>query len=113
VINKEAIDFSKADAVLAGKYKRPAAKIDPNTKKLASYLDKLVSKPFGYSKLEDFLNHSGPIEPEELGAAIDVMSNSVFELNDGEPFYNLIVRSNKYKDEGVALAWEGNQWSAG
>ena len=107
-------DFSKVDSILKGTYKRPAAKVDPKIKKIAGILDTLVSKPFDSAKLEDILNALGPIEPMKLESAIDMMKTSVFELNDGYPFYNLEVRSNNYTDKGVALSWEDDgTWRAG
>jgi hypothetical protein len=109
----EAADYNKVDSILKGTYKRPVAEVDPEIKKMANVLDTLVSKPFGYEKLEDILNALGPIEPTTLDKAIDMMKTSVFELNGGDPFYNLIVHSNKYTDEGVALSWEDDHWRAG
>ena len=107
-------DFAKVDSILKGTYKRPAAKVDPKIKKIAKILDTLVSKPFDSAKLEDILNALGPIEPMKLESAIDMMKTSVFELNDGYPFYNLEVRSNNYTDKGVALSWEDDDtWRAG
>jgi hypothetical protein len=110
----EAVDYNKVDSILKGTYKRPVAKVDPEIKKMANVLDTLVSGPFGYEKLEDILNALGPIEPTTLDKAIDMMKTSVFELNGGDPFYNLIVHSNKYTDKGVALSWEDDgTWRAG
>jgi len=110
----EAADYNKVDSILKGTYKRPVAEVDPEIKKMANVLDTLVSKPFGYEKLEDILNALGPIEPTDLDKTIDMMKTSVFELNDGYPFYNLEVRSNNYNDDGVALSWEDDgTWRAG
>ena len=110
----EAVDYNKVDSILKGTYKRPVAEVDPEIKKMANVLDTLVSGPFGYEKLEDILNALGPIEPTTLDKAIDMMKTSVFELNSGDPFYNLIVHSNKYTDKGVALSWEDDgTWRAG
>jgi uncharacterized protein YoaH (UPF0181 family) len=110
----EAADYNKVDSILKGTYKRPVAEVDPEIKKMANVLDTLVSGPFGYEKLEDILNALGPIEPTALDKAIDMMKTSVFELNGGDPFYNLIVHSNKYTDKGVALSWEDDgTWRAG
>jgi len=109
----EAADYNKVDSILKGTYKRPVAEVDPEIKKMANVLDTLVSKPFGYEKLEDILNALGPIEPTTLSKAINMMKTSVFELNDGDPFYNLITHSSKYTDKGVALSWEDDHWMAG
>jgi len=109
----EAVDYNKVDSILKGTYKRPVAEVDPEIKKMANVLDTLVSEPFGYEKLEDILNALGPIEPTTLSKAINMMKTSVFELNDGDPFYNLITHSSKYTDKGVALSWEDDHWMAG
>jgi len=110
VVNE--INYSKADTVIKGTFKRPEKLVDPETKKLASYLDKFVSSKFGYQKLEDLLN-ALEATPEDLEPAINVMKKDAFELNDGEPFYNLVVTSSNYKDTGVALAWNEDHWEAG
>jgi len=110
VVNE--INYSKADTVIKGTFKRPEKLVDPETKKLARYLDKFVSSKFGYQKLEDLLN-ALEATPEDLKPAINVMKKSVFELNDGEPFYNLEVTSSNYKETGVALAWNEDHWEAG
>lgn len=51
--------------------------------------------------------------PKDLESAIELMKKSVFELNDGDPYYNLEVDSPNYKETGVALAWWGDHWEAG
>jgi len=110
VVNE--INYSKADTVIKGTFKRPEKLVDPETKKLARYLDKFVSSKFGYQKLEDLLN-ALEATPEDLEPAINVMKKDAFELNDGEPFYNLEVTSSNYKETGVALAWNEDHWEAG
>ena len=109
VVNE--INYSKADTVIKGTFKRPEKLVDPETKKLASYLDKFVSSKFVSQKLEDLLN-ALEATPEDLKPAINVMKKSVFELNDGEPFYNLVVTSSNYKETNVALAWNKDHWEA-
>jgi hypothetical protein len=106
------IDYSKADTVIKGTYKRPEKQVDPEAKKLAEYLDKFVSSKFDYNKLEDLLNALGAT-PEDLESAINLMKKSVFDLNDGYPYYNLEVISSNYKNTGVALAWNEDHWEAG
>ncbi len=106
------IDYSKADTVIKGTYKRPEKLVDPEAKKLAEYLDKFVSRKFNYSKLEDLLNALGAT-PKDLESAINLMKKSVFDLNDGYPYYNLEVTSSNYKETGVALAWNEDHWEAG
>jgi len=111
----EATDYSKVDSILAGTYKRPEKAVNPQTQKISQILDKLVSKPFDYERLEDILNALGPIKPNMLNKAIDTMKTTAFELNDGEPFYNLTVRADNYSDDskGVALRWDDTKWVAG
>lgn len=112
----EAADYSKVDSILAGTYKRPEAPVNPEIQKISAVLDKLVSKPFDYEKLEDVLNALGPVKPQKLSRAIDMMkSQGDFDLNGGDPFYNLEVLSDNYSDgsEGVALSWDGRKWQAG
>ena len=112
----EAADYSKVDSILAGTYKRPEKAVDPEAQKISQVLDKLVSRPFDYEKLEDVLNALGPVTPKKLDAAIDMMKDSSdFELNGGDPFYNLIVHADNYSpdSEGVALSWQRKKWVAG
>ena len=106
------IDYSKADTVLKGTFKKPEKPVDTEAKKLAEYLDKFVSSQFDYNKLEDLLNALGAT-PKDLKSAINLMKKSVFELNDGMPYYNLEVDSSNYKNTGVALAWWEDHWEAG
>lgn len=111
VVNE--LDYKKADTVIKGTFKKPVKPVDREAKKLAEYLDKFVSSTFDYQKLENLLNALGAT-PEDLKPAIDLMKNDVFDLNDGEPFYNLTVESPKYsKSSGVALAWWDDHWEAG
>ena len=111
----EAADYSKVDSILAGTYKRPEKAVNPEMQKISQVLDKFVSKPFDYERLEDLLNALGPIKPQKLDKAIDMMKTSAFELNGGDPFYNLIVHSSNYSDDsqGVALSWDDRKWNAG
>ena len=108
----EGINYSEIDSILGGTYKRPEIAIDPEIQKAADILDKLISQPFDYDRLEDILNALGPIEPEMLENAIDAMkSKGEFDLEDD----NLIVRADTYSDdsEGVALGWNDVKWTAG
>jgi hypothetical protein len=108
----EDINYDEIDSMLGGTYKRPEIAIDPEIQKIAGILDKLISQPFDYDRLEDILNALGPIEPEMLENAIDAMkSKGEFDLEVD----NLIVRADNYSDdsEGVALGWDGTKWTAG
>lgn len=112
----EAADYGKVDSIFAGTYKRPEKMINPETQKIAIILDKLISRPFDYEKLEDVLNALGPIKPKKLDKAIDVMkSQGDFELSGDNDFWNLIVYADNYDEgsEGVALSWDGRKWNAG
>jgi hypothetical protein len=108
----EEINYDEIDSMLGGTYKRPEVIIDPKIQKIADILDKLISQPFDYERLEDVLNALGPIKPEMLENAIDAMkSKGEFDLEDD----NLIVRADNYSDdsEGVALGWNDEKWTAG
>ena len=108
----EEINYDEIDSMLGGTYKRPEIAIDPEIQKAADILDKLISQPFDYDRLEDILNALGPIEPEMLENAIDAMkSKGEFDL-EGD---HLIVRADTYSDdsEGVALGWNDVKWTAG
>jgi len=111
----EAADYSKVDSILAGTYKKPEAVANPEIQKISQILDKLVSRPFDYERLEDVLNALGPIKPKKLNKAIDMMKMSSFELSGDNDFWNLIVQADNYSDdsEGVALSWDGRKWTAG
>jgi hypothetical protein len=110
-------DYSKVDSILNGTYKKPEEKKDPEIQKMADILDKLVSKPFDHERLEDILNALGPIKPKNLDKVIDIMKNGGgFDLNGGDPFYNLEVNFKNYSDDskGIALSWSNNKkWEAG
>jgi hypothetical protein len=110
--SNEDINYDEIDSILGGTYKRPEIAIDPKIQKIADILDKLISQPFDYERLEDVLNALGPIKPEMLENAIDAMkSKGEFDLEDD----NLIVRADTYSDdsEGVALGWNDVKWTAG
>ena len=75
-------------------------------------MDKFVSSRFDYEKLENLLNALGAT-PKDLKPAIMLMKKRVFDLNNGQPYYNLEVDSSNYKNTGVALAWWEDHWEAG
>jgi hypothetical protein len=114
-LENEAADYSKVDSILGGTYKRPEPVVNPEIQKISQVLDKFVSKPFDYEKLEDLLNALGPVKPQKLDKAIDMMKMSSFELSGDNNFWNLIVQTDNYSDdsEGVALSWDGRKWEAG
>lgn len=111
----EAADYSKVDSILAGTYKRPEKAVNPEIQKISQVLDKFVSKPFDYERLEDLLNALGPVKPQKLEKAIDMMKIDSLDLTGENDFWNLVVYSNNYSDdsEGVALSWDGRKWNAG
>jgi hypothetical protein len=111
----EAADYSKVDSILAGTYKRPEKAVNPEIQKISQVLDKFVSKPFDYERLEDLLNALGPVKPQKLDKAISMMKIDSLDLSGENNFWNLVVYSNNYSDDsnGVALSWDGRKWNAG
>lgn len=113
VLEEAPLDFDLADKIASGEYQRPGPPaLDPTTSKKIEIINKFTSKPFGYEDTIDLFNNLGPITPKELQSIENKLNNIDFEIeNYAMSLVNLVIYSKNYKDEGVALTWDGDEWS--
>ena len=111
-LNEAPLDFDKADSIAMGTYKKPEIPQDPNMLRKVEIINKLTSRPFGYSDLKELFNNLGPITPKEL-ENLDLegkFTNADFDVDLETE--NCAIKSNNYKDKRIDLWWDGNEWNS-
>jgi hypothetical protein len=115
VIKESPLDFDMADSIASGtrvKPERPSLLSNPNTVKKIEIINKFTSKPFDYEDTIDLFNNLGPITPKELDKInmSDELKYVDFEIEGYGGYTNLSIHSKNYKDKGVAITFNGDNW---